>query len=378
MRILVDENIPQGPEVFSAYGEVRTFPGRSLRQGDLREADALLVRSVTKVNETLLEGTPVRFVGTATIGTDHVDEDYLSRAGIGFASAPGCNARSVAEYLVTAFLHLHVHRGLMLEGKTLGIVGFGHVGNQVAKVAPHLGLKVLLCDPPLKEAGHPGAFLSLEELLAKSDILTVHVPLTEDGPHATLRLLNRAFFETFRDSKVLVNTSRGEVADEEGLLWALDQKKLSHLVLDVFPGEPDVNPALGRRADLITPHIAGYSVQGKLKGTEQILEAFCRHFRLEKRTSTAPAFPPHPVITWPPGVDPEAGLNYCVRQCYDILRDDINLRRALGDAEFPKCFDALRKNYPERHEFAGYRVVGLPSNETQARKRLRGLGFVLE
>jgi erythronate-4-phosphate dehydrogenase len=378
MHILVDENIPQGLDVFSAYGQVRLFAGRSLRHEDVGEAEALLVRSITKVNAELLEGTPIRFVGTATIGVDHVNQEYLRKAGIGFASAPGCNARSVAEYLVAALLHLRTHRGLTLEGKTLGIVGFGHVGNQVAKVAPHLGLKVLLCDPPLEETGHPGPFVSLKELIARSDILTAHVPLTEDGPHPTLRLFNRALFETFDEPKVLVNTCRGEVIDEEGLFWALNQGKLSHLVLDVFPGEPDVNPILGRQADLITPHIAGYSVQGKLNGTGQILDAFCRHFGLEKKVVPNMPSPPHPVMVWPKGVDVEAGLNFCVRQCYDILRDDINLRRSLGDAEFPKIFDALRKNYAARYEFAGYRIVELPSSEINARKRLRGLGFVLE
>jgi erythronate-4-phosphate dehydrogenase len=378
MRILVDENIPQGQDVFSAYGETRTFAGRSLRREDLQGVDALMVRSITKVNTELLEGTPVQFVGTATIGVDHVDRDYLQRSGIEFASAPGSNARSVAEYLVTALLHLRIHRGLALEGKTLGIVGFGHVGSQVAKVAAHLGLKVLLCDPPLKEAGHPGTFLPLEKLIADSDILTLHVPLTQEGPHSTVRMFNRSLFETFGSPKVLINTCRGEVLEEEGLFWALDQKKLSHLVLDVFPGEPHVNPALGRRADLITPHIAGYSVQGKLNGTGQILEAFCRHFKLEKKKAPRMPSPLHPVIAWPRGVDLEAGLNYCVRQCYDILRDDINLRRSLGAPEFPALFDALRKNYSERHEFAGYRVVDLPSSEAKARQRVRGLGFVLE
>lgn len=378
MRIFVDENIPQGLKVFSAYGEVRLFAGRSLRREDLRETDALLTRSITKVNAALLEGTPVRFVGTATIGVDHVDQNYLQQAGIGFSAAPGCNARSVAEYIVAALLHLRINRGLALEGKTLGIIGFGHAGGQVAMVAPHLGLKVLRCDPPLQEAGHPGSFLQLRELINQSDILTAHVPLTQSGPHATLRLLNRGFFEIFDRPRVLINTSRGEVMDEGGLLRALDQKRLSHLVMDVFPGEPNVNSTLARRADLITPHIAGYSVQGKLNGTAQILDSFCRHFRLEKKTVPVMPVPPQPVITWPRGAGLEAGLHHCVRHCYSILQDDIDLRRNLDDADLPVRFDALRRNYQERHEFAGFRVTGLPAGETSAGERLRGLGFGLE
>jgi len=378
MNIFVDENIPQGSKVFSAYGNVKTFAGRSLRREDLIDVDALFVRSITKVNADLLQGTSVRFVGTATIGVDHVDQDYLKQAGIGFAAAPGCNARSVAEYLTAALLHLRMHRNLVLEGKTLGIIGYGHVGNQIARVAPFLGLNVLRCDPPLEEVGHPGPFLSLHELAAQSDILTAHVPLTRTGAHATLGLLNREFFDSFKTSKVLINTCRGEITDAETLLWALDQKKLSHLVLDVFPGEPDIDPILAGCADLISPHIAGYSIQGKLNGTAQILTAFLRHFSLEKKSETTMPAPPHPNIAWPGKVAAEAGMHHCVKQSYEILRDDINLRRALSDKELPLRFDALRKSYPERHEFAGFRVTGLPREENTARQRLRGLGFTVE
>ncbi len=378
MNIFVDENIPQGSKVFSAYGDVHIFAGRSLKRNDLEKTDALIVRSITKVNAGLLEGTPVRFVGTATIGVDHVDQEYLKKAGIGFAAAPGCNARSVAEYLTAALLHLRLHRNLALGGKTLGIIGYGHVGNQVARVAPFLGLNVLRCDPPLQEAGHPGPFLPLHELAGQSDILTAHVPLTRTGPHATLGLLNRAFFDSFKTPKVLINTCRGEITDAETLLWALDQKKLSHLVLDVFPGEPNIDPILASRADLISPHIAGYSIQGKLNGTAQILAAFLHHFGLEKKSEAVMPAPPHPNIAWPGKVEAEAGMHHCVKQSYEILRDDINLRRALSDKDLPLRFDALRKNYPERYEFAGFRVTGLPREENLARQRLRGLGFTVE
>ncbi len=378
MNIFVDENIPQGPQVFSAYGDVHVFAGRALKQKDLLKADALVVRSITNVNDGLLDGTPVRFVGTATIGVDHIDQDYLSKSGIGFAAAPGCNARSVAEYLTAALLHLRLHRKLELEGKTLGIIGFGHVGNQVARVAPFLGLKVLRCDPPLEKAGHPGPFLSLQELAAQSDILTAHVPLTRTGPHATLGFLNCDFFEAFNNSKVLINTCRGEITDAETLLWALDQKKLSHLILDVFPGEPNIDPILASRADLISPHIAGYSIQGKLNGTSQILTAFLQHFGLEKKSDVIMPSPPHPDITWPGKVGAEVGMHHCVKQSYEILRDDINLRRALNDPDLPIRFDLLRKTYPERYEFAGFRVTGLPREENTARQRLRGLGFTVE
>jgi erythronate-4-phosphate dehydrogenase len=376
--IFIDENIPQGREAFSAYGEVRTFHGRELKQADLKQADALLIRSITKVNAGLLDGTPVRFVGTATIGVDHVDQEHLRNAGIGFAAAPGCNARSVAEYFTAALLHLRVHRGLSLEGKTVGIIGYGNVGKQIARVAPQLGLKVLLCDPPLQQAGESGTFLSMKDLIAQSDILTTHVPLTKTGAHATLKMLNREALERFAGPKVFMNTSRGEVADGDALLWALANNKLSHLVLDVFPGEPHIDPKLADSADLISPHIAGYSIQGKLNGTAQILDAFLDHFKLEKKSAVKMPVPPQPVIAWPRGVDCETGMHHCVKHCYDILHDDIGLRRSLNDPELAKHFDHLRKTYPVRHQFAGFSVTGIPREENMARHRLRGLGFTVE
>jgi erythronate-4-phosphate dehydrogenase len=387
MRIFIDENIPQGPEVFSAYGEVTTFPGRALSREHLDDADVLLVRSITRVNADLLEGTPVRFVGTATIGVDHVDQDYLRAKGIGFSAAPGCNARSVAEYFVAALLHLKVNHGVSLQGRTVGVVGYGNVGKQVAAIAPALGLKVLLCDPPLADAStgsaqragasHPeGPFLPLEELVRQSDIVTMHTPLTRSGAHPTLRMLNRGIFAAVERPKVFMNMGRGEAMDEAALLEALGQGKIMHLVLDVFPGEPNVNPELARKARLISPHIAGYSIQGKLNGTGQILSAFLRHFGLEAKTAVKMPAPADPVIRWAgAGRNVEEDLARCVRRSYDITRDDADLRAWVGNPDFAKHFDALRKRYPVRHEFGDYEVAGIPENRTDLKERLTALGF---
>src|SRR5690606_20600958 len=217
------------------------------------------------------------------IGVDHIDQAYLKQHGIGFSAAPGCNARSVAEYFVAALLHLHVRRGLCPEGfdgKTVGIVGHGNVGKQVAAIAPALGLNVLVSDPPLEVARAtppPGGFLTLRELATRCDIITFHTPLTKTGPHPTLHLADQAFFEALAKPVVLMNMGRGEAFDEDAVIAARDRGAITHLVLDVFPGEPNVNPELGRRADLISPHIAGYSIQGKLNGTTQIHDAFRAH-----------------------------------------------------------------------------------------------------
>jgi len=379
MRIFIDENIPQGPEVFSAYGEVTTFPGRTLTRDHLDEADVLLVRSITKVNAELLEGTPVKFVGTATIGVDHIDQDYLCEKGIGFSAAPGCNARSVAEYFVAALLYLKTRHGVSLQGRTVGIVGYGNVGKQVAAIAPALGLKVLLSDPPLEEAGaaHPdGPFLPLAELVKQSDIVTMHTPLTKSGPHATLKMLNREIFALVEKPKVFMNMGRGEAMDEEALLEALGAGRIMHLILDVFPGEPHVNPVLARKARLISPHIAGYSIQGKLNGTGQILTAFLKHFGLGQKTAVKMPAPADPIIKFAgAGRSIEEDLARCVRRSYEITRDDADLRAWVGNPDFAKHFDVLRKRYPVRHEFADYTVTGVPADRRELRERLKALGF---
>jgi erythronate-4-phosphate dehydrogenase len=293
MKIHVDENIPLGRETFGAYGEVVRFAGRGLQRADLMGTDALMVRSVTPVNAQLLEGTPVRFVGTATIGTDHVDLAYLARKGIGFSSAPGSNANSVAEYVTSALLYLRQEKGFRFEGGTLGLVGWGNVGRQVEKKAAALGMRVLRCDPPLADAAaagtaglqagpsaDPAFFTALPDLLAQSDVVSLHVPLVTEGPHPTRNLADTSFFAALSKPVVLFNTCRGDVMDEAALRAALGAGKVRHLVLDVFAGEPRIDPALAAAADLVSPHIAGYSLEGKLNGTAQIAEAFRRHFSL--------------------------------------------------------------------------------------------------
>lgn len=398
MRLLVDENIPQGREVFTPHGDVTTFHGRKLRRKDVRDADALIVRSITRVDADLLEGSNVRFVGTATIGVDHVDQEYLRTRNIGFSAAPGCNARSVAEYFVAALLHLHVKHGLELKGRTVGVVGYGNVGKQVAAIAPALGLNVLLCDPPLADAGFippAGEFLTLHELSARADIVTLHAPLTHSGPHPTHGMVNTAVFTSWNAPKVLMNMGRGEVIDEHALLQALDAGIVRHLVLDVFSGEPNVSPELVRRADLATPHVSGYSIQGKLNGTAQVLEAFRRYFGLEAKSAVTFPVPGNPVIdlrkesgATERGLSPrssvderrgvEAVLHDCVRRSYPIERDDAELRAVLGDPKFSTCFDALRKNYPTRHEFAGFRVAGIPAEKKILMEKIIRLGFSLK
>jgi erythronate-4-phosphate dehydrogenase len=396
MNIWVDENIPLGRETFGPYGSVTTFVGRGLTRADLKTADALAIRSVTKVDAALLQGTPVRFVGTATIGTDHVDMAWLAAQGIGFSSAPGCNANSVGEYVTAALLLLRREKGFDPQGKTLGIIGYGNVGRQVEKKAQALGMTVLRNDPPLA-AADPTGFSPLEDLLARADVITLHVPLVKDGPHPTRNLADTDFFDRLAKPIVLFNTCRGGVVDEGALKVAMAQGKVEHLVLDVFAGEPRIDKEVAALADIVSPHIAGYSLQGKLNGTAQIAEAFRRHFGLPAAPAPAWPQPAQPDIAYPAGSAIPSGspssrghsathgrsapadwdfLQACVEHAYDIRADDRRLRASVDEPDPGKAFDRLRKEYPIRHEFSSFRITGLPEAKGELRSRLQRLGFL--
>lgn len=387
MRIHIDENIPQGKEAFQAFGEVIPFPGRALKREDLAGTDALIVRSVTRVDSALLEGTPVAFVGTATIGTDHIDAMHLREKGIGFASAPGCNAQSVAEWALSALAWLVRHRGLSCEGKVLGLVGHGHVGQALETAAEALGLKVLRCDPPRAEAGHPGPYLDLTSLTQASDILSFHVPLTREGPHATLKMLDADWLSSIRKPITLLNACRGKIAEEAALLAGKRSGAVRHLVLDVFPDEPSISPALAAACDLMTPHVAGYSVQGKLRGTEKVLQAFLEHFRLESAAGTSGIAWPEPeekdVRRWMgsgSGADASGqALLDILLGIYPIQEDDAALRRSLLDSDPVAQFDRLRKLYPRRFEASSFTFRdGEDKKNIWLSNRLRSLNVGLD
>ena len=354
MRIVADPNIPFVQEAFGPLGEARLVPGREIDASSVRDADALLVRSVTPVNASLLHGSPVKFVGTATIGTDHIDEAYLKSKGIGFASAQGSNANSVAEYVVAAMLEMARRQKFRLRDKTLGVIGVGHVGTLVVRNAQALGMRVLQNDPPRAVAEKGPQFVPLERLLTEADILTLHVPLTRDGPDATFHLFDKDRLATLKLRKpILINTSRGAVVDNKALLKAIDGEWLGGVVLDVWENEPNISPELLDVVDLGTPHIAGYSFDGKVNGTRMIYTALCDFFDI--KAIWEPALPPPPdprvELTVSSGEDDEEVLRRVVRRLYDITADDTALRQnILG-------FDKLRAEYPIRREFFNTRLV---------------------
>jgi len=380
MKIVADENIPLLRDAFGSLGEVVAVPADAIRPALLRDAQALLVRSVTPVGAVLLDGSAVRFVATATIGVDHVNQEYLQQRGIAFASAEGSNAQSVAEYVFTALAVLAERGGWRLAGRTLGIVGVGNVGSRVARIAEGLGMTVLANDPPLAcETGDP-KYVPIETLF-DADIVTFHVPLTREGHDATYHRIGENLLSRLKRSVILLNTSRGSVADTAALKATCAAGRLGALVFDVWENEPNIDLELLKTVDLATPHIAGYSYDGKVNGTRMILEAFCRHFGLQRMWNPSPRMPPpeKPRIRLPAGVDAQQAIRYATRAAYDIEADDARLRaiREKPVEGRSAYFKSLRKNYPVRREFP-QTTVELGSAGSQVRSALETLGFVVE
>ncbi|MCC6547483.1 4-phosphoerythronate dehydrogenase [Candidatus Sumerlaeota bacterium] len=373
MLIVADANIPFAAEAFAQYGEVRLSPGRELSARDLVAADALIVRSVTNVNEALLKGTAVRFVGTATIGIDHLDLPFLSGAGIPWASAAGCNARSVVEWVVAALAEICVARGDDWTGRTLGIVGHGNVGSRLAPVARRLGMNVLVNDPPLARAGALAGFVPLGELLAESDFVTLHVPMIRDGEDCTRHLIGAGEFARMKPGAVLLNASRGAVVNNAEALAATPRVAM---VLDVFEGEPRPNRDLVAACAIATPHIAGYSFEGKVNGTRMMAEALGRF--LGRKSAWNPVLPaPTDATITPTARGTMAAVRDAIRASYDIRADDARLREGspLQDDAWGKHFDLLRKNYLQRREFANYTISDDFDNPAARQVLIGALGF---
>ncbi|MHC4616520.1 MAG: 4-phosphoerythronate dehydrogenase [Planctomycetota bacterium] len=378
MKIIADENIPFVAECFATIGEVTTFAGRQIGPGVIGDADVLVVRSITRVDSSLLTGSKVRFVATATIGFEHVDTDYLSKNDIGFASAPGSNANSVAEYIVAALLSVGKKHRIELAGKSIGVIGVGNVGSRVEEKAKALGMKVYLNDPPLQRQTGDRKYLPIEALYG-CDFITLHPPLTFEGIDKTFHLADEKFFDLLKPGCVFLNTARGGVTDTGALKAAIKSGKLGGVVLDVWENEPNIDVELLRMVDLSTPHIAGYSLDGKIAGMIMIYEAACMHFGLAP-TRTIVDFlpePPLPRLTAETAANSEQEiLHETVQQVYCINRDDFNTREiAMVAAEKRgKFFDDLRKNYPVRREFQTTEVVADTVCESLV-KKLAGIGF---
>ena len=372
MKIVIDDKIPFIKGVFEPYAEVVYLPGAMITHNEVAEADALIVRTRTQCNEDLLKDSPVKFIATATIGYDHIDTRWCDANGIVWTNAPGCNSGSVYQYIASVLATLSTHFGFMFEDLTLGVVGAGNVGSKVAKLGKSLGMEVLMNDPPRAKKEGPAQFVPLDEILSMSDIITLHVPLNCSGAYHTYHLFDEDTFKCLPRRTILINSSRGEVIENRALKNVLKNGRIGAAVLDVWENEPDINLELLHLLNIATPHIAGYSADGKANGTSMSVQALSRFFGL-------------PLTDWQPAdvPAPEQPLRFeldcrgkSLQQClceaiwhtYAVNDDDGLLRAS------PDTFENQRGEYPVRREFSAF-TVEVKNAIPEIEIRLQELGF---
>ncbi len=373
LSIVADQQIVQAQEVFSRFGQVSLVSGREIDKDTIRDSHVLLVRSVTPVDASLLKDSNISFVGSATSGIDHIDVEYLQAAGIQFAHAPGSNARSVAEYVVSSLLSLSSRKDFSLSGKTVGIVGCGQVGSRLKNLLQALDVKCLVNDPPRADQEPDQEWCELDAL-HKADIISFHVPLTDSGLYPTVDMVNTELLDCLKPDVKLINTSRGGIVKEQDLIEFKQRRPDAELVLDVWRNEPVINEELRQLAFIATPHIAGYSYEAKLKATRMLAEALVEFMQASLE----------PGIQVDTNIDtavvklsgPADAVYQAVMASYDVREDAraLDAIHALSATERGAFFDRLRKNYPLRHEFSSVKLLADGLNQAETRK-LKGLGF---
>ena len=335
MKVIIDHKIPYLKEAIeNITDDVVYLPGNAFTRETVKDADALIVRTRTKCNRELLEGSKVKFIATATIGYDHIDTEYCREAGITWTNCPGCNAGSVEQYVHSVLLLLKEKKGLDLKNATIGVVGVGHVGSRVARMAEGLGMKVLLNDPPRAEQGEQG-FVDLATMARECDVITFHTPLNREGAYRTYHLVDEDFLFSLERAPFVINSSRGEVVDTASLLVALAAGKIKAAVIDTWEYEPRISKELMEVAFLATPHIAGYSADGKANATRLSLEALCRFFHMEAKFDITPENVE---------IDFSSNKEEAFLQAYNPKRDSEWLKKS------PQKFEWFRGNYPIRRE----------------------------
>ena len=371
MKIVADDKISFLKGVLEPYSNVRYLPGFLITNKEIRDADAIIIRTRTKCNKELLEGTSVKFIAAASIGYDHIDTEYCRKHKIIWTNAPGCNSSSVRQYIASALLHFAKHHHFNLSGKTLGIVGVGNVGKKVANLATTLGMNVLLNDPPRERVEGKKEFVTLEQILTESDIITLHVPLTKKGIDKTCHMVNQQFLLKMNPGCYIINSSRGPVVNELDLMKVMKSGKPGGVILDVWKNEPDLNLELLKLVDIGTPHIAGYSQEGKANGTAKSIQALSEFLNLGLNTwypENIPAPDNSEIRVECAGKSEEEILREIIHSTYPIRKDDENLRM------FPQKFEDLRENYPVRREFPAFEVI-LKNGTPELLEKLEALGF---
>ena len=392
MQIVADENIPLLEQFFSEFGEIRKVAGRTMTSEDVKDADILLVRSVTKVNEALIANSPLKFIGTCTIGTDHIDLGYLETLNqqrstnkqqtIAFSSAPGCNAEAVVDYVLSAVSVLIDKRDQIFQDISVGIIGVGNVGLRLRGRLEAMGVTVIAVDP-FKAAEEVGELSSLDDAL-KADVVSLHIPITsieEAAEHATYHLINEQRLQQMQPNACLINTCRGSVVDNTALKAHMEQHEGFESIIDVWEGEPNLDLQLMNRCMLATPHIAGYSLDGKMRGTEQVYQACCQTFGLPIRNKLAQYLPEPSIkkIKFGDSVPVRQALRTAIRAVYEVRVDDGIMRSSLlrtnGEVQAMRTqFDLLRKNYPLRRDIPTMRVE-VPSKRQDLQQALEAAGF---
>jgi erythronate-4-phosphate dehydrogenase len=371
IRIIADDKIPFLKGILEPFAKVTYLPGNQINRKYVMESDALLIRTRTRCNSELLEGTPVKYIGTATIGFDHIDADYCEKNSIKWINAPGCNSSSVQQYIAAALLRIASESGFSLKDKAIGIVGVGNVGSKVQNLAGILGMKLILNDPPRARNERKISFVSLDNILNESDIITLHVPLNMDGKDKTFHLFDRGTFGKIKKGTWLINSSRGEVVETEALKNALAEEKLTGAVIDVWEKEPEIDIPLMHTAFLATPHIAGYSADGKANGTSMIVRGLCQFFDIPLTNWFPEEIPPpaeSELTIDCNGKSDEEIIRKAVFHTYNIVEDDIKLRFD------PSRFEKERENYPVRREFSSY-TINLKGGSAEIENKLKELGF---
>jgi erythronate-4-phosphate dehydrogenase len=368
ISILADSNIPFLRGLLEPVAKVSYLPAGKITRESVANHDALLIRTRTRCDESLLKGTAVRFIGTATIGTDHIDNRWCKRAGIRVANAPGCNSGAVMQYITAALLHITKLNGYP-EGKTLGVVGAGNVGKKVIKAASALGMNVLVNDPPREENEGSEGFVSLQRLASESDIISFHTPLTSEGAFPTRHLADRNFFSSAKKEAVIINSSRGGVINEEALKDAIRRKTVAGAIIDTWEGEPGADIELVDLCDIATPHIAGYSLEGKRNAAMMIIKELTGFFNIDNNLINSPEpLPADQEISLPAYREINAALGAVIKATYNIGEDSNQFRRT------PALFEQIRNSYPARREFSGFRITGC-SSAPQLCLILERLGF---
>jgi erythronate-4-phosphate dehydrogenase len=355
VKIYYEDSLPYAAEFFAELGQCRVFSHRTVNAQQVADADILLVRSTTKVDAKLLQlNQDIQYVATATAGTNHLDTTYLRERQLDFASAAGCNATAVAEYVLSALVVMAQRLGWQLADKTLGIVGAGHAGTTLANKLTALGIPYKLCDPPLQEQGDPRDWVSMQDIM-QCDVISLHVPLIQGTPYATHHMFDSERLAQLRDDQLLINACRGEVVDNQALLDCFENGRKLQVVMDVWENEPHINLALVPYISLATAHIAGHTIEGKARGTEILYQQVCKRLHKPVEKFLADFLPPAQPgsIDIPQGLSGQALFTYLILSVYDISQDSQQFKHSVHQ---PDQFGYIRKNYSIRREFAALKV----------------------